>query len=54
LKQLVGVAIDPSKKEDFAALFEWDDIELSALQKLKIKGELNSMVDKKCKHLIYL
>jgi hypothetical protein len=50
----VGVAIDLSKKEDFAALFKWNDIELSASQKLKIKGELNSMVDKKCKHLIYL
>jgi hypothetical protein len=47
-------AIDPSKKEDFAALFKWDNIELSALQKLKIKGESNSMEDKKCKHLIYL
>ncbi len=54
LKQLVGVAVDPAKKEDFAALFEWDDIKLSALQKLTIKGESNSMVDKKCKHLIYL
>jgi hypothetical protein len=54
LKQLVGVAIDPSKKEDFAALFEWDDIELSASQNLKIKGELHSMVDKNCKHLVYL
>jgi hypothetical protein len=54
LKQIVGVAIDLSKKEDFATLFEWDNIELSASQKLKIKEESNSMVDKKCKHLIYL
>ncbi len=54
LKQLVGVAFDPSKKEEFAALFDWDDIELSELQKLTIKGESNSMADKKCKHLIYL
>ena len=54
LKQLAGAVVDPSKKEEFSALFLWDDIELTELQKLTIKGESNSMADKKCKHLIYL